>query len=91
MVKKEELLKTHICDLIKMILEEFNCNHQADLEDMGSSNQVKIYNREDEHKRIEKFLDERISTGRSGLMYLCGHPGTGKTSSLNYVLGELFK
>ena len=22
-------------------------------------------------------------------MYLCGHPGTGKTSSLNYVLGEL--
>ena len=22
-------------------------------------------------------------------MYLCGHPGTGKTSSLNYVLAQL--
>lgn len=22
-------------------------------------------------------------------MYLCGHPGTGKTSSLNYVLGQM--
>jgi len=32
-----------------------------------------------------------MSTGRSGLMYLCGHPGSGKTSSLNFVLGELFK
>ena len=24
-------------------------------------------------------------------MYLCGHPGTGKTSSLNYVLGQMRK
>ena len=22
-------------------------------------------------------------------MYLCGHPGTGKTSSLNYILGQM--
>jgi Cdc6-like AAA superfamily ATPase len=24
--------------------------------------------------------------GKAALMYLCGHPGTGKTSTLNYVL-----
>jgi Cdc6-like AAA superfamily ATPase len=24
--------------------------------------------------------------GKSALMYLCGHPGTGKTSTLNFVL-----
>ncbi len=90
MDKKGEVLKTHIFDMMKMVLEEFNCNHAADLEEAGQSSQVKIYNREDEHNRIQKFLEERISTGRSGLMYLCGHPGTGKTSSLNFVLGELF-
>jgi Cdc6-like AAA superfamily ATPase len=28
-------------------------------------------------------------SGKSGLMYLCGHPGTGKTSSLNVVLEKL--
>ena len=48
-----------------------------------------IYNREDEHERIKKFFIPRIQSGKSGLMYLCGHPGTGKTSSLNYILREL--
>ena len=28
---------------------------------------------------------------KSGLMYLCGHPGTGKTSCLNIILGKMQK
>mgnify|MGYP001626780497 CR=1 FL=1 len=32
---------------------------------------------------------ENLRKGKSGLMYLCGHPGTGKTSSLNQILSRL--
>jgi Cdc6-like AAA superfamily ATPase len=40
---------------------------------------------------IEDFLIQTINRKNSGLMYLCGHPGTGKTSSLNAVLAKLGK
>lgn len=30
-----------------------------------------------------------MTTKKAGLMYLCGHPGTGKTSLLNLVLSEM--
>ena len=30
-----------------------------------------------------------MSQKKAGLMYLCGHPGTGKTSLLNLVLSEM--
>jgi broad-specificity NMP kinase len=26
--------------------------------------------------------------GKCGLLYICGHPGTGKTSSLNLILND---
>jgi Cdc6-like AAA superfamily ATPase len=29
-----------------------------------------------------------MNQGKSALMYLCGHPGTGKTSTLNFVLSS---
>ena len=29
-----------------------------------------------------------MNQGKSALMYLCGHPGTGKTSTLNFVLSN---
>jgi Cdc6-like AAA superfamily ATPase len=48
-----------------------------------------IYTREKEEKQIQDFLKENISKTRSGLMYLCGHPGTGKTSLLNQVIAGL--
>ena len=35
MDKKGEVLKTHIFDMMRMVLEEFNCNHAADLEEAG--------------------------------------------------------
>ena len=71
-----------------LLIDEFNCNHQADID---SENLVEIFNREKEHKKIEDFLKETITRKKSGLMYLCGHPGTGKTSSLNAVLANLRK
>lgn len=74
--------------MIKTMIEEFNCNHQADID---SAHTEHIYNRDDEHSKIRKFIETNIRQRKSGLMYLCGHPGTGKTSSLNYVLSELRK
>jgi Cdc6-like AAA superfamily ATPase len=56
------------------------------LEDV--SNRVEIYRREKEQKIIRNFIQENITKGKSALMYLCGHPGTGKTSTLNYVLSS---
>ena len=67
--------------MLALLIDEFNCNHQADLEDaMG---RVEIFNREKEQKVIRSFIQENMQQKRSALMYLCGHPGTGKTSTLN--------
>lgn len=73
-------------NIIKIMIEEFNCNHQADID---SNKTETIYNRDNEHKKIKQFLETNLTKNQSGLMYLCGHPGTGKTSSLNYVLAEM--
>ena len=51
--------------------------------------QEEIFTRESEHQIITKFLTENLRKRRSGLMYLCGHPGTGKSSSLNQILAKL--
>lgn len=81
-------LKDKVVRIIKIMIEEFNCNHQADID---SDKTVTIYNREMEHNKIRKFLENNIRKQESGLMYLCGHPGTGKTSSLNAVLADMRK
>ena len=72
--------------MVKIIKKEFNCNHEADLD---AQSLPVIYNRELEHEKIDDFLKTTISEGKSGLMYLCGAPGTGKTSSLNACLSKL--
>lgn len=68
--------------MLRILTDEFNCKHQADL---GSKQQV-IYSREEELAQIGNFLKGNMNENKSGLMYLCGHPGTGKTSALNLVL-----
>ena len=40
---------------------------------------------------MTKFLAQNLKARRSGLMYLCGHPGTGKTSTLNQILAKFRK
>lgn len=72
--------------MLRTMIDEFNCNHQADLD---AKNLETIYERDKEHTKIHDFLANNIEKQRSGLLYLCGHPGTGKTSSLNFVLSEM--
>jgi Cdc6-like AAA superfamily ATPase len=72
--------------MIGLLVDEFNCNHQADLD---TSNQVQVYERDSEQKLIKKFINDNMSKRKAGLLYLCGHPGTGKTSTLNLVLSDL--
>ena len=79
---EEELL---ILEMLKILIDDFNCNHQQDLE---SENQVKIYTRDREQDFIEKFVRKGLASKKSQLMYLCGHPGTGKTSTLHLVLSK---
>lgn len=64
-------------------------NYDEHVKKSAAHGQVTIYQRDDKQEAIRNFLEGHISRGRSGLMYLCGHPGTGKTSSLNYVLGSM--
>ena len=45
-----------------------------------------VFGRDRESERVLSFLDKNIETAESGLIYLCGHPGTGKTSILNQLL-----
>lgn len=73
--------------MLSLLIDEFNCSHQADLED--SENRIDIFTRDKEQKVIKTFIKENMSKSKSALMYLCGHPGTGKTSTLNLVLSSI--
>jgi Cdc6-like AAA superfamily ATPase len=74
--------------MLKHLINEFNCNHEAHFSEKAEDMNV-IYNREKEHSAISEFLCQNHAQKKSGLMYLCGHPGTGKTSSLNFVMQDL--
>ena len=75
-----------------MLGEEFNCNHQADLTgDANEETQEQIFTRANEQREISQFMLGNIRDKKSGLMYLCGHPGTGKTSCLNIILHKMQK
>jgi Cdc6-like AAA superfamily ATPase len=76
-----------VLEMLSFLIEEFNCNHQADLTD--AQGRVQIYERETEMKAINAFIQENMKKAKPALMYLCGHPGTGKTSTLNFVLSNL--
>ena len=56
---------------------------------MGAELCSAVFGREAEEKKIIEFLNENMLECKSGLMYLCGQPGTGKTSLLNQVLHNL--
>ena len=38
---------------------------------------------------IASFINKNIKHSLSGLLYMCGHPGTGKTSLLNQILSDV--
>jgi Cdc6-like AAA superfamily ATPase len=74
-------------NILSALTEEFNCNHQADVEQKLQQ----IFERDKEKAQIESFFTYNFKEANSGLMYLCGHPGTGKTSTLNVVIDKLRK
>lgn len=64
---------------INLLMNEFNC----------SSHDMMIYCREYEKSQIQAYIDENLKEDKSGLMYVCGHPGTGKSSIIRVILKEL--
>lgn len=72
--------------MLNLLVDEFNCNHQADLD---SEQQVEIFNRDSEKKFMLGFVLKNLKKKKSSLLYICGHPGTGKTSTLNLVLSKI--
>lgn len=64
---------------INMLMNEFNC----------SSHDMMIYCREYEKSQIQDYIYENLKENKSGLMYVCGHPGTGKSSIIRVILKEL--
>ena len=72
----EEAVKHY--HLISKLINEFNCN----------SNDMKIYCRNYEKSQIKEYILENKKEGKSGLMYVCGHPGTGKSSIIRVILKE---
>lgn len=49
-----------------------------------------IIGREVEEQAIKSFIDENIKADSSGLLYVCGHPGQGKTAVINQVMFDYF-
>jgi Cdc6-like AAA superfamily ATPase len=48
-----------------------------------------LIGRDAEVLRIQSFLDEHVSSGHGGSLYVCGGPGTGKTASVTHCLDVL--
>jgi len=49
-----------------------------------------IVGRAKEEDAIKNFITRNISDDLSGLLYVCGHPGQGKTALTNQVLFDHF-
>lgn len=67
--------------IISNLMNEFNCN----------SLDMKIYCREYEKTQIKEYIQNNYKESKSGCMYVCGHPGTGKSSIIRVILKELDK
>eukprot|EP00347_Sterkiella_histriomuscorum_P021811 403332685 len=50
-----------------------------------------IVGRHQEEKEIKDFLTQNSQKDLSGLLYICGHPGTGKTSLVTQILNQEFE
>ena len=51
--------KDLILEMLALLIDEFNCNHQADLED--ANGRVEIYSREKEQKVIRTFIHDNMT------------------------------
>jgi len=67
--------------VISRVMNEFNCN----------TNEPEIYCRNFEKDEIKAYIEDNHKESKSGLMYVWGHPGTGKSSIIRIILNELNK
>lgn len=64
--------------------------YQSLLHVFSCSRQHLIVGRDQEEQAIKSFITSNIESDTSGLLYVCGHPGQGKTAVLNQVLFDYF-
>ena len=60
------------------------------LQNVFSSRDHLIVGRDDEESAIRDFIQANIDKDQSGLLYVCGHPGQGKTAVINQVLFDYY-
>ena len=60
------------------------------LQNVFSSRDHLIVGRNEEEKAIRGFIGANIKEDKSGLLYVCGHPGQGKTAVVNQVLFDYY-
>ena len=46
--------------------------------------------RESEQTAIREFIESNIDSNQNGLLYVCGHPGQGKTALVDQILFQDF-
>lgn len=75
----EEAVKHY--EIISKLINEFNWN----------SKDMNIYRRNMEKEEIVDYIEDNMKNSKSGLMYVCGHPGTGKSSTMRVILKNFDK
>lgn len=60
------------------------------MEEFNKANTVveNVYWRDKEKETIKEYVWVNWEQGKSGLLYVCGHPGTGKTSIVKLIIKE---
>jgi len=53
-----------------------------------SAKEHTLIGREKEAKTVHDFISENVQARRTGFLYLCGHPGTGKTTLAREVVQD---
>jgi len=73
-----------------MTLENALKAYQTLLHVFSCSRNHLIVGRVQEERAIKTYIERNIKNDESGLLYVCGHPGQGKTAVLNQVLFDYF-
>jgi hypothetical protein len=49
----------------------------------------RLVGRESEEAKLRAFFESCCEKGQGGGLYICGHPGTGKTASVSHLLRQI--
>ncbi|KOB74323.1 putative Cdc6 [Operophtera brumata] len=76
--------KSHTCTAVKIARLQSTVETEEKTENENSAKP--LTSREKEIEWLEEFLMQHIESEESASLYVSGHPGTGKTASLSYIL-----